>query len=925
MMKKMLHILLTLWGDLRAKVVGDLVEKIINKFRNRNNNSRNIQTRERQVIIDVLKKMTHKKENELSDAAEIILKGLNSKKDVKEVAREGLRGIIPQVTDYECDKFEELLRVEMCKEENYALYKENNMIQTWRTNRCVESSLEELSQNDEILHNKLVSLEESVNNLPGRFLAIAGYKSNPYGLPIKSRAQEYADKWNKNVFLNDSKKEDKRKNIKLRDIYLEELLPHYVSETENGIASKSDKLKELLSSYIIDKDEKAMLLILGQPGIGKSTLITWIMANLVEHQEDILVYQFAYDLKNVNWQSDNLLSDIIINTLKLRYEELENKVLIFDGFDEIYADTDREKILNQLFYELNQINYLCHFSLIITCRENYIYNWQDVECNYITLQGWDEYQIKSFCEIYEKESGDQISEAKISKIQENKEVFGIPLILYMVLALNVTIEKNESIVDIYDQIFSLDKGSIYDRCVEKSRYAMPHRISRIKKLLHEISQRIAFWIFENNPDKEFITQEAYEEICESAIKEKEIKSKDIKRDVLVGSYFKLIKHCEGIGTDELQFVHRSLYEYFVVIYFFESIKSIEESVILKPKKEAMEEVAGKLGELLKKGQMSIQILEFIKYKFDSMSKYNLPDITKEIFNIMLRDGMVYHFKEAKRETFLNNMLRENYIFHNMLGIVLLWNPDLGECEERIEFYLKHNDVGALNLKGIMLGAKSIAKVGSGAQLRAVDFSYSYLKEADLHNANLRGASLDLADLSDSDLSRADLCGATLYQTHLNEARLFDAVLNGADLSGTQLNGAFLNSAQLNGSCLRNADIKGAFLSSAQLNGADLSGADLKGADLKNANLIGTNLVDADLKNVNLRDAYLQEAILCCTDLRGANLSGVDLSNAVLSDTLFDEKQIEKIKNIYDLKECRVCLSETDEVISYKEYCKRNKK
>ncbi len=55
----------------------------------------------------------------------------------------------------------------------------------------------------------------------------------------------------------------------------------------------------------------------------------------------------------------------------------------------------------------------------------------------------------------------------IKKLLENREILGIPLILYMVLALNISIEKEESMVDVYDKIFSLD-GGIYDRCIDNN-------------------------------------------------------------------------------------------------------------------------------------------------------------------------------------------------------------------------------------------------------------------------------------------------------------------------------------------------------------------------------------------------------------------------------------------------------------------------
>lgn len=217
------------------------------------------------------------------------------------------------------------------------------------------------------------------------------------------------------------------------------------------------------------------------------------------------------------------------------------------------------------------MNYLKKFSLIITCRENYIYELQKVQCDYATLQPWDEKQIQSFCKIYYMFRGEKksnVSQNTNNKILENKEVFGIPLILYMVLALDISVEKNSKMVDIYDQIFSLDNGGIYDRCIKNASYGEEHRISKIKRQIHKISQRIAFWIFENNSEKALISNEKYEEICDIVIKEMKGKNEDVKNDFLIGNYFKLTKHCEGIETEELQFVHRSIYEYFVTVYFF---------------------------------------------------------------------------------------------------------------------------------------------------------------------------------------------------------------------------------------------------------------------------------------------------------------------------------------------------------------------
>ncbi len=49
-------------------------------------------------------------------------------------------------------------------------------------------------------------------------------------IPIENRAKEYADKWDKNVFLNDFDEEDENAGpkIRLKDLYIDECLPHYI-------------------------------------------------------------------------------------------------------------------------------------------------------------------------------------------------------------------------------------------------------------------------------------------------------------------------------------------------------------------------------------------------------------------------------------------------------------------------------------------------------------------------------------------------------------------------------------------------------------------------------------------------------------------------------------------------------------------------
>lgn len=129
------------------------------------------------------------------------------------------------------------------------------------------------------------------------------------------------------MFLNDFSEWDENAgvNVKLKDVYIDEHLPHFIWGKNRN---EFDNLDILLSKYIYEKNENKMLLILGLPGIGKSTLITWITAHFKNFIDNILVYQFVSDLKYIEWNNtskDYDILDEIFKSLNLTYSILEKK------------------------------------------------------------------------------------------------------------------------------------------------------------------------------------------------------------------------------------------------------------------------------------------------------------------------------------------------------------------------------------------------------------------------------------------------------------------------------------------------------------------------------------------------------------------------------------------------------------------------
>ena len=876
-------------GELISEVVNNCVDvswgKIKEADKNRKSRSQNIQTRVYQVIIDAINIFTfnkYKNQNKLYDAAETLLNGL--KKDVDsriEGVKAGLNILIPDIDNSTCERFIETLRCEVGKESNFDLYKEILLILLGRTTEYKSDELYQIKLQLEQINKKLD--EKNGEN-------IIAFQNDSAERKIESRTQEYADKWNQNMFLNDFDEWDEKAgvNVKLSDVYLEEHLPHFIyGDNEN----KSSDLKELLTKYIDNRYENQMLLVLGQPGIGKSTLITWITAYFHSCIDDILVYRFASDLKNIEWEKDGI-SKRILENLNLSYRDLTGKVLILDGFDEISVGANRREVLDNLYGELIYKRNIKCFLLIITCRENYIQEFERVKCKYIILQPWNEIQIKSFCNVFQIKTDAQISGSTIKNIIKNRGVLGIPLILYMVLALNISFDNSGSIIDVYDKIFSLE-GGIYDRCIDNKQYADSHRISELKKQIHQLSRDVAIWMFENNPDEAFIPQEEYKKICIRFTQETGQKEKILEQDFTIGNFFRL-KHCEGRYGEELYFVHRSIYEYFVA----ESIYSSIEDPIRVLSDESQEELASNIAVYLKQGEITYTIGEYLQRKiFRLFKKLSFEKKGKfygwwEEAVVKMMDKGMFYYTNRNINYYENIMIKECQCFMNILEILRLM---LNSCERKyimedinrkqLEKYIRYCLVH-IHFSSMISNSCGINKKYDGVISKEEIEDMLTYKLGEKKKFKLNKMALNKTDFKNIDFSNANLIA-----TNLVEADLSNTDLRGADLSNADLRGANLQNANLRGANLQNANLRGANLQNANLRGANLECSNLKKVDLRGANLEDVRLKNAKLEETNfsgtnisllgikLKDLELKGINLSSTNLEYLNFSNLNLSNS----------------------------------------------
>lgn len=260
-------------------------------------------------------------------------------------------------------------------------------------------------------------------------------------------------------------------------------------------------------------------------------------------------------------------------------------------------------------------------------------------------------------------------------------------------------------------------------------------------------------------------------------------------------------------TEELYFVHRSIYEYFVV----ETIYSSIEKAMIELSGKSKEECAGSIVIYLKQGLITNTMSEYLQYKL--LKLYSGFDIRKgdyfyqwweEAVEKMIDNGMFY-YAGGNIQDYKSIIDEEICCFSNLVKILrlilktskkkyMLENADKKKLERYIRFKLatcrmeERNGVEIFNLSGISLAGIN-------------------LSGADLKMANLQGANLSMANLRKTDLSGQNLQGANLQGANLEETKLQETDLRWADLTGVILGWTSLQGTNIEGSIWTRDGIK----------------------------------------------------------------------------------------------------------------------
>lgn len=714
-----------------SKAVNDTVDFSGNKIKKaiEDRNNQNFSTRIYRVIENVLNVATYnkyKKTDILYDAVESVFRSFKRSGNNLEAVRSGLSMLITNVSDDLCEYFIDQFYDEICKDD-YLCKKVNLILQERGINYNKEEFHElnkKIENNHAELSNKMDVMAETLyGNMPVKHIEDEKFHNN--------KKQDYIKIWNSRLFLHTDNDE---RPITLADAFI---MPDYIKYKENkNIGFSNDDTLDKVIEKFVNFDKKSTMLITGVPGIGKSTIISWI-AEKYKNNDKVLILRFR------DWESEELekgLLKTICNALGCKNKDLEHKILVLDGFDEMKSLYLRNKLLNSFF---NDINDYKKIKCIITSRPAYINS--GLFNNSIELRPFNNKQIRMFYEII---TNNQLNGFIDSN---NTDVFGIPVILYMAIMSDIDIAKKTTKPELYSRIFA-EKEGIFDRFSYKGvAYSEGAHLFRnydnIEKYL-QFLQEVAFAIFEKN-DLPLSKEE-----CEIPVLEFQGKAISVLEFP--------IKHLFEDIENNIEFIHKSIYEFFVSEYIFSSIDKMHSTSI--------EELAAILGNILKKNELSEEILEFFRFRIRNSKLIEKFDIINKSFQLMLQDGMTYYTNEHYK----NVIECEMKVFINMLGILHLWEKDVQKYKNIIS-YVQHNAKYCLNLSKI-------------------DFMNGNLSGLNLSNSNLSHSILLGADLSNANLSDVDFSYTNLRKANLSYSNLRNANFIGAEIEGINLKGAIIENA-----------------------------------------------------------------------------------------------------------------------------------
>ena len=652
-------------------------------------------------------------------------------------------------------------------------------------------------------------IEKRTGTLEGKIDKIIEYLTHPVEkIKLTDAEFEYIRSYNRPLFLEDDS------DISLNSVYIDPI----VEDNGNNITD------EIYNWY--EYDNEKILIIKGAAGIGKTSLVSRIIADTYGHSD----FKNNLERENVfpiilrsnieafeNASSNKTPIAIIKDILDVRSEDIQNSLIILDGFDELALLSkgfDCRKFLDDLVDDLDNLETT---KVLITSRPMNEID-EDIENLEVKSVVWEKEQILAWCEKFknasEKDLEKQWCDEFITNYDDlaqndtngNKmDIFKAPMLLYLACHSDSKISANETVGEFYDRVF---------RAIASREHLKKHIAPNVLKdksekeniINWQFTKELAYQMFLHNTlilsDSELIknaekrTVQVLKEKRPDIVTDEENFAIDRLKYLAVTHFAKETTNEKGI-----EFAHKTVYEYFTAVKLYEDYFA----EITKDYPEPNED-----HEMLEK--VWTNIIEAFRYKkIDENIFAYLNKMVRPVYNGKAKDeGKGFDF-EMFVKCFVEGM--EQKVLTDL------------EIKKRVKEYVVNNNLlttqigDAFRNLTYFLTGHGFFNEEDNAECKDVDqLIVNTCARFNFRDWNLSGAWLFKAYLGESDLSRADLSGAmmaysTLADSYISEANLFNAdlsyaILGCADLSFTYLCKANLSNAELDGTYLYSADLSG---------------------------------------------------------------------------------------------------------------------
>ncbi len=631
---------------------------------------------------------------------------------------------------------------------------------------------------DVAIYNELSAMRSEVSDQFNKMATAPASNTEPKEVPLKHNNPTYEYKFTDPFFLEEEMPEDEG-ICSLNNVFVEPVL------MKNPALTLEKKLEYWSADYDRTSGERkdsmySVFLLYGKAGVGKSSYTAKIISKKLFGKN-----WMALELRSC---ADRLQSGSAWKSVKdilgpKRDDAYKDSILILDGLDEVcvlYPGFDGKGFIENLRAEtaLKPNN----IKILITSREGYFGDITQKDNLLTDTIQWTEEQVGDWCKAYCDKHPSRNTWAKrfmkdyrkLPEKDKRREIFCIPIILYLCCVREINIGNERSVVAIYEKAF---------RTVTKHEHhpptdtGMQEDDERTFALNWQYTKELAYRIFLNgksptvleNVDmqkaKDYTKELEYQKSKSSGVLEnddtQDAKDRFMKAcDAVLERYFTLFhfaseKKHEG-KLKGMEFAHKTVTDYFAAVKLYEDYfeKIFDEADPVKALWKG-------LWRAFRYKTMPRDIMQYLVQIIQNRQGENINTYCRQFFDC--------YYEGVKKQTIWQLLDVSEYICEmeyallpQQVGLVfrnltyLLWYLNYGYYQidpdaaytAGVSTFFQHGvkmDICCFNWKGLC-GADLRA-----ADLRGADLSYAVLSGANLRGADLRGANLRGVNLCDADL------------------------------------------------------------------------------------------------------------------------------------------------------------------------------